>query len=47
MRLFLQGLLDQTRRYRFPIELIFVEWNPPEDRPPLHEVLPKPSGTTG
>jgi hypothetical protein len=42
MRLFLSGLLEQTRQYRFPVELVFVEWNPPADRPPLHEVLPKP-----
>jgi hypothetical protein len=44
MRLFVGGLLEQTRRYRFPIELVFVQWNPPENRPHLHEVLPKPSG---
>jgi hypothetical protein len=43
MRLFLQGLLDQTRRHRLTAELIVVEWNPPEDRPRLREVLPKPS----
>ena len=42
MRLFLGGLLEQTRLHRFPIELIVVEWNPPADRPRLHEVLPKP-----
>jgi hypothetical protein len=42
MRLFVHGLLDQTRRHGLPIELVFVEWNPPEDRPRLHEVLPKP-----
>jgi len=43
MRLFLQGLLDQTRRHGLQAELIVVEWNPPEDRPPLREVLPRPS----
>src|SRR5947209_16930065 len=42
MRLFLHGLLQQSRQYRFAIELIFVEWNPPPDRPRLHEALPKP-----
>jgi hypothetical protein len=42
MKLFLQGLLDQSRHYRFPMEVIFVEWNPPADRPPLRDVLPKP-----
>ncbi|HXC61429.1 MAG TPA: hypothetical protein VNV63_02025 [Nitrospiria bacterium] len=43
MRLFQKGLLEQSRRYRFPIEVVFVEWNPPADRPRLHEVLPKPA----
>jgi hypothetical protein len=43
MRLFVQALLDQTRSYVFPIELIFVEWNPPLDQPPLCDVLPKPA----
>jgi len=42
MRLFLGGLLEQTRQYHFPVEVIFVEWNPPPNRPRLHEVLPKP-----
>src|SRR5215467_11217471 len=40
--LFQRGLLEQSRRYQFPIEIVFVEWNPPADRPRLHEVLPKP-----
>jgi len=42
MQLFQNGLLEHSRRYRFPVELIVVEWNPPENRPRLHEVLPKP-----
>lgn len=42
MRLFVNGLLTQSRQYKLPIELIIVEWNPPPDRPPLHEILPKP-----
>jgi hypothetical protein len=42
MRIFLQGLLDQTRRHQLAAELIVVEWNPPADRPPLREVLPRP-----
>jgi hypothetical protein len=42
MRLFMAGLLEQTRRHRFCVELVFVEWNPPADRLRLHEVLPKP-----
>ncbi len=43
MQLFVRGLLEQTRRFHLPAELIFVEWNPPPDRPLLREVLPKPS----
>lgn len=42
MRLFVHGLLHQTRKYKLPMELIFVEWNPPADRPPLAEILPQP-----
>jgi hypothetical protein len=43
MRVFLQGLLDQSRAYGMPAELVVIEWNPPPDRPPLREVLPTPS----
>lgn len=43
MRLFVDGLLEQTRRFGLQAELIFVEWNPPVERPSLAEVLPKPS----
>lgn len=42
MRLFVNGLFEQSRRHQVPLELIFVEWNPPADRPLLQEVLPKP-----
>jgi len=42
MRLFTNGLLQQSRRHKVPMELIFVEWNPPADRPLLKEVLPAP-----
>lgn len=42
MRLFVNGLYQQCKRHKVPLELIFVEWNPPADRPLLHEVLPKP-----
>lgn len=42
MRLFVSGLIHQANAFQLPIELIFVEWNPPTDRPPLHEALPKP-----
>ncbi len=43
MRLFVDGLLTQTRRFRLHAELIFVEWNPPRDRLPLADILPAPS----
>lgn len=39
MQLFVDGILDQARRFTTPIELILVEWNPPHDRPPLVEAL--------
>lgn len=39
----MSGLLEQSRRYHFPLELILVEWNPPGDRPPLRDVLPAAS----
>ena len=42
MQLFMNGLLEQTRRHQVPVELIIVEWNPPLERPLLHEVLPGP-----
>lgn len=42
MNIFMKGLLHQTKKFRFPCELIFVEWNPPPDKPLLHEALPKP-----
>lgn len=43
MQLFVRGLLDQTRRHDLRAELIVVDWNPPQDRPPLCDVLPAPS----
>lgn len=43
MRLFMSGLIAQAERHRIHMELIFVEWNPPVDRPRLHAVLPRPA----
>jgi hypothetical protein len=40
MQLFIEGLAEQAERFRLPIELILVEWNPPADRAPLVEALP-------
>jgi hypothetical protein len=39
MRLFVEGLAEQAERFRLPVELILVEWNPPAGRPPLAEAL--------
>jgi hypothetical protein len=36
---FVNALLDQCREHSVEIELIFVEWNPPPDRPRLAEAL--------
>jgi FkbM family methyltransferase len=38
-QIFLDGWLTQAHRYNIPSELIFVEWNPPGDRPPLAKAL--------
>lgn len=42
MRIFLRGLRHQCRVHGLAAEVIFVEWNPPADRPLLHELLPGP-----
>jgi hypothetical protein len=38
-QLFIDGLAEQSRRFKLPVELLLVEWNPPVDRPPLAEAL--------
>ncbi len=38
-QLFVNGLLEQCRRFRLKAELIMVEWNPPADKPRLAEAL--------
>jgi hypothetical protein len=42
MRAFVNGWIEQARRFGIPSELIIVEWNPPPDRPRLAEVLSWP-----
>jgi hypothetical protein len=42
MRLFLDTLYQLGVRHGLACEVCVVEWNPPLDRPPLAEVLPKP-----
>jgi hypothetical protein len=45
MQAFIDSFLRQCDRYRLPSELIIVEWNPPEDRPRLADVLSWPAAT--
>lgn len=44
MRHFAVNLAAQARRFELPTELVLVEWNPPEDRPPLAESQAWPGG---
>jgi hypothetical protein len=39
---FVNGLVAQAEKFQFPIELVLVDWNPPEDRPNLYEALKWP-----
>jgi hypothetical protein len=41
-QLFITGLAQQCDRFKLPVELLLVEWNPPADRPPLAEALSWP-----
>lgn len=42
MRVFIKGLIHQCDKHKLPAELLFVEWNPPKDKPLLSEVMPSP-----
>lgn len=42
MRIFVRGLIHQSNKFKVPVELIMVEWNPPKDKPLLKDVLPQP-----
>ena len=42
MQIFIDGIVEQSNLFRFDIELILVEWNPPSDKPGLYEVLEWP-----
>jgi hypothetical protein len=37
--IFIKGVVAQAIRFQLPTELILVEWNPPDDRPPLREAF--------
>ena len=41
-RMFVRGLIHQANKYKLPIELIIVEWNPPANAPLLRDVMPQP-----
>lgn len=43
MQLFVSTLLEQIDRRRLRCEIVLVEWNPPNDRPSLSEVLSGPA----
>ncbi len=42
---FLDGVAWHANRTKLPVEVIFVEWNPPLDREPLQKVLTWPEPT--
>ncbi len=42
MQIFVNGLIEQARRYQVETELIIVEWNPLPDKPRLSEALSWP-----
>lgn len=44
MQAFLDGWLEQCNRHRLESELILVEWNPVDGRPPLADALRWPPG---
>lgn len=39
---FIKGIYHQLLKYDFIVELIIVEWNPPQDKPLLKDILPPP-----
>lgn len=42
MNYFVSGFVKQCKRHHLKAELILVEWNPPDDKPPLKEALTFP-----
>lgn len=39
LQLFVDHLLTQVQRYKLRSELIIVEWNPPQDKASLQDVM--------
>jgi len=46
MQHFVDGFIEQCKRHKLKAELIVVDWNPPEENPPLYQALhfPKDKG---
>ena len=38
-QIFINSLFGQADKHEIPMELVFVEWNPPEDKPPVIEAF--------
>ncbi len=45
MQAFVNAWIGQAKRHRLSSELIVVDWNPPQDRPPLIEAIQWPADT--
>ena len=45
MQAFVNAWIGQAKRHRLSSELLVVDWNPPQDRPPLIEALRWPADT--
>jgi hypothetical protein len=39
VQIFLDALVELAKRYDLPVELVLVDWNPPDGKPPLVDVL--------
>ena len=44
MQVSINGLLEQLEKHRIESELVLVDWNPPQDKPLLKDVLKWPHG---
>ena len=45
MQLFVDGIADQAERFRLDCELVLVDWNPPQGKPGLADVLRYPDAS--
>ena len=44
INMFLSGIFNQSEKFRINVEIILVEWNPPEDEKTLIDALSWPKG---